>query len=361
VASLGLPIAWIALLALAKDPAAAAGEPIPFRVEFEAPAGCSDVEVFYAGVLSRSDRARRAGPNEAGLRLGVRLARAGNKVYGELRVLDGRGEGDTRKMEGVRCDEVVEVLSLTAALAIDPAARLSPARPAARAAAPNTPFAAPPAPSPPVAAAAPSPPAETPPPPPPETPPVTEPAASAAIEAQPREPSSVGVVLGVTTLGATVVSQSFNFGGALSVGLAGVRDAGAGPSVSLSGLYLSNDLVQSATDVAITVAGAALTGCPGFSLGSSVVLEPCARAMGGWLSATGRGVTDPMSKSRSWWTVGALGRLAVAFGGGFALEIEAGFAVPLVRREFFTETPERTVGATPTISAMAGIGLSRRL
>jgi hypothetical protein len=353
----------MALLALAKDPAAAAGDPIPFRVEFEAPAGCSDVEVFYAGVLSRSDRARRAGPNEGGLRLGVRLARAGNKVYGELRVLDGRGEGDTRKMEGVRCDEVVEVLSLTAALAIDPAARLTPARPAARPAAPNTPSAAaPPAPpSPPVAAAPPSPPAEAPPPPAPETPPPTEPVEAVTIEPQPREPSSVGVVLGVTTLGATVVSQSFNFGGALSARLAGIRDAGAGPSLSLSGLYLSNDLVQSATGVAIIVAGAALTGCPGWSIGSSVVLEPCARAMGGWLTAMGRGVTDPTSKSRSWWTVGALGRLAVAFGGGFALEIEAGFAVPLVRREFFTETPERTVGATPTISAMAGIGLSRRL
>jgi hypothetical protein len=359
----GFPIAWIALLALAKDPAAA-GDPIPIRVEFDAPAGCPDVEAFYAGVLTRSDRARRAGAREEGVRLGVRLTRAGGKVHGELRVLDGRSDSDTRKMEGVRCDEVVEVLSLTAALAIDPAARMTPSRPAARAAPGATTAAAPAAP--PATTPAPPPASPTPPPPPPteiETPPPapTPPAATAAADAGRSAPSTLGFSLGASTLGAMVISPSFAFGGAVSARFGRIRDDGAGASISIAALYLSNDLLQPATDLATALTGASLTACPGLGVGSTVVLEACARVIGGWLAATGRGVTNPSSIGRSWWSAGAIARLGILLGAGFSLEAEAGLGVPLVRRTFFTETPEVTVGETPTISAMAGIGVARRL
>ena len=63
-------------------------------------------------------RARRAAPGEDALHLGVRLTRVGNKVRGELRMMDGPGDGDTRRVDGESCDAVVEVLSLTAALAL---------------------------------------------------------------------------------------------------------------------------------------------------------------------------------------------------------------------------------------------------
>ena len=52
------------------------------------------------------------------MRLGVRLTRAGKKVRGELKLIEAAGEGDTRRVEGESCDAVVEVLSLTAALAL---------------------------------------------------------------------------------------------------------------------------------------------------------------------------------------------------------------------------------------------------
>jgi hypothetical protein len=337
------------LLGVAKDPVAGATAPIPIRVEFEAPAGCSDVEAFYAGVLSRSDRARRAGAGEDGLRLGVRLTRAGGKVHGELRVLDGRGETDTRKMEGVRCDEVVEVLSLTAALAIDPAARLAPARPPAKGPA------APPAP----VATESLPPAEPPPPPPePPPPPVT---VTSPPDRDAGPPRTFGLGLGASTFGAQIIAPAINLGGAISLRLARFNGDAPGPSLTVAGLYLSNDLVQSATEVAITLVGASVTACPGWTAGRTIVIEPCAHAIGGRVTGTGRGLTNPDSVNRSWWSVGALARASIMLGAGFSLELEAGFGVPLTQRRFESTTPERTVGESTAISGLAGIGVSRRM
>ena len=356
----GIVVAGIALLAVAKEPVAAGNAPIPIRVEFEAPAGCSDVEAFYAGVLARSDRARRAATGEDGLRLGVRLTRAAGKVHGELRLLDGRGETDTRKMEGVRCDEVVEVLSLTAALAIDPAARLAPLRPPRGTAAPNAPVATatPPRTSPAAPPEPPPPPEPQPPTPEPPTPPLAVPAPTEPDTARPR---TFGLGLGASTVGAQIIAPAVNLGGAISLRLARFRDDVPGPSLTIAGLYLSNDLVQSATDVATTLVGASVTACPGWSAGRTIVIEPCAQAIGGRLTASGRGLTDPDSVNRSWWSVGALARASIVLGGGFSLELEAGFGVPLTQRRFVSTTPERTVGETPAISGVAGLGVSRRL
>ncbi len=343
----GTEIAWLVLFAVAKDPVAGVGEPIPFRVEFEAPAGCSDVEAFYTGVLSRSDRARRAQSGEHGLRLSVRLTRVAGQVIGELRVLDGRGETDTRKVEGVRCDEVVEVLSLTAALAIDPAARFAPAHPAGKPPAP--PPSTPPEPAPP--------PPDPPPPEPPPPPPIATPPA----DTDDGEPRAFALGLGASAVGGQLIAPTVDFGGALSLRLTRFRGDRAGPSLTVAALYLSNDLVQSASDVAITLVGAHIVACPGLSAGSTVVVEPCAQAVGGRLTANARGLTDPGSASRSWWSVGALARASVALGAGFVLELEAGLGVPLTRRQFSTSTPERVVGETPAISGLLGLGVSRRL
>jgi hypothetical protein len=77
VAGPGLAVlALFPLAALAHGAAAPASEAIPFRVEFDAPAGCSSADAFYAGVMARSDRVRRAASAEEGVRLGVRIRRA---------------------------------------------------------------------------------------------------------------------------------------------------------------------------------------------------------------------------------------------------------------------------------------------
>ena len=91
-----------------------------------------------------------------------------------------------------------------------------------------------------------------------------------------------------------------------------------------------------------------------------MTLQPCARAIGGLLDASGRSLTNPSSITRTWWSAGALLRLGVRLG-DFSVELEGGATVPLAKRTFITTTPEGTVGETPTISPMVTLGLSRSL
>jgi hypothetical protein len=90
-------------------------------------------------------------------------------------------------------------------------------------------------------------------------------------------------------------------------------------------------------------------------------LQPCAQLIGGWMDASGRGITNPSSVGRTWWSAGALLRLGAHLGADFILELEAGATVPLVERRFRITTPERVVGGTPTIAPMVALGLSRSL
>jgi hypothetical protein len=136
---------------------------------------------------------------------------------------------------------------------------------------------------------------------------------------------------------------------------------GPGASVGLTLLYVQNDFVQSADAVAVRWMAASATGCPGWGAGRTVWVQPCAQAIGGWLSATGLGLSNPSSVGRTWWSVGALLRFGVDLGAGFSVELDAGASVPLVGHRFITTTPEETVGETPTISPMVAVGLQRSL
>ncbi|HVV49041.1 MAG TPA: glycerol kinase, partial [Polyangia bacterium] len=60
-----MPLPGIGLLALLAFAPPGAPASVPVRVEFEAPAGCSDAEAFFSGVLSRASHVRRARPGEA--------------------------------------------------------------------------------------------------------------------------------------------------------------------------------------------------------------------------------------------------------------------------------------------------------
>ncbi|HVY37913.1 MAG TPA: hypothetical protein VHM31_08255, partial [Polyangia bacterium] len=82
--------------------------------------------MFWGGISSRTERARAARPGEPAMRMTVRLTRAGAKVHGELRINNPGGHSEARRVDGATCAEVVQSLSLTAALAIDPLAAATP-------------------------------------------------------------------------------------------------------------------------------------------------------------------------------------------------------------------------------------------
>jgi hypothetical protein len=116
-------------LAVAASAVAAAGADAgakPVAVDFQAPEGCSGANKFFASLRSRTAHVRRAEGAEPRTSLEIRLGRERGSVTGELRIIDNRGETETRKMQGPSCDDVVQALALTAALALDPTALIAP-------------------------------------------------------------------------------------------------------------------------------------------------------------------------------------------------------------------------------------------
>jgi len=382
---------------------------VPVRVEFDAPSGCSDGEAFFAGVLARTRHVHRARPGETAVRLTVRVTRVGARVHGELRVNEAGGDAETRRVDGATCAEVVQVLSLTAALAIDPTANLlGPAVPDKPPAAPS-PVRAPPsagaAPSPgratPAASAVPvaaplssQPSSSSPPAAPPATPtaqpaappasaipegpspaaPASEPptptvaltpAPAATVPAEPRrEPARAsGPRFGASMVAARVLTSSVGLGASLWGRLGITTHEGLTPSVTFVALYLPGDFFGSGDNLGIGWLALGATGCPGWAPGGRVRIEPCARLTVGILSATDHSVNTPRSVTRWWGSAGAVVRLTAPVGGGLMLELDAGVDLPFVTRRFITTTTvtNQPVGETTSVSPTLAIGLSHSL
>ena len=382
VTSAGIGL-W-ALVALAQTGPAAS---VPVRVEFDAPPGCSDGEAFFAGVLARTRHVHRARPGETPVRLTVRVTRAGARVRGELRVNESGAEAETRRVDGATCAEVVQVLSLTAALAIDPRASLGPVvaeKPPAGAGPATTPAPSPgptaptsgaPAPTPGAPTAQPAaPPAGA----PGETRPGVGPAALApqppTVELEPppaalpvgptREPRRAdGPRFGASVIAARVLASSMSLGGSLWGRLGTSTRGGLTPSVTLAALYLPGDFFESGDDLGIGWIALAATACPGWAPGGRIRVEPCGRLTAGVLSVTDHSVNTPRSVVRWWGSAGAAVRLTAPLGAGLMLDVDAGVDFPFVTRRFITTTAvtNQPVGETASVSPTLSIGLSHSL
>jgi hypothetical protein len=380
--ALGGGILVLAVLVVAPGTAIASPRAVAIRVDFDAPVGCSDAEAFRRGVAARLDRSADA-ELVATTRLQVRITRTADHVAGELRLLRAPDATDTRQVEGTSCDEVVGVLALTAALALQrpgaQPARAAPAREApptprtvAREASP--PAAAPARPRTPPASGAEAPrstvagvpaaPASPPPPPPnidrapPTTTAVVNTPTTTPEPAAPRTHIEIGAGAAV----GRVLAPGLNLGGAVMLGVARERAGRLSLSLRLAWLYLPRDLLRPGDEVAASWAGVALTACPGWGMRrGGFEGQACARAIGGWIAASDRAVTNPRPAGRTWWGAGALLRGGVPIGAGFSIELEAGVDALLVERHFITTTPLRAVAETPPVSVLVGLGLSRRL
>ncbi|HEX6766197.1 MAG TPA: hypothetical protein VF103_11980 [Polyangiaceae bacterium] len=311
------------LVALGLPAAGSVEAPTPIRIVFDAPADCSTAEAFYQGVRSRTDRVRRAETGETGTELGVRVTKTSGRVHGELNLTGEHGESDRRVVDGETCDEVVEALSLTAALALDPTARVSP-RPAP--------------PTPPPRASAPEP-----------CPPPPAPVAA---------PTSFQLGLHARAVVAEVVTPSASFGGSFGATVSPVASLPTGPRFGFVVAYLANDLVTSPEHFSTNLTTLGLTACPlRFDIASGVFVDPCLVAKGGMLEARGLGVSNPAWVVRSYWSIGAEVVLDVGLGAGFSLELAPSLDVPLVKRRFVSGEPPEAVGETPAVSAGVSLGI----
>ncbi len=291
------------------------------RIELDAPADCATAEAFYENVRARTERVRPVIEGETGVRVIVRLTRVGAKSHGELRVIGENGESDTRRVDGTSCTEVVQALSLTVALAIDPNVVLAQPEPTAE------------------------------PPEPPLLPPPVEPPAE-----PPPEPK-LETHVGLSALAMGQVSPTVSFGGALSLRF--VMPWKTASSFGIAIQHLQNDVFSSADNLSVRSTMLALSACPKrFGSPDLFAIEPCITGLGGSLGVSGRDIANSISTARSYFALGGSAIGSAALGKGFAVELSFGFAVPFVKRRFVVLEPRRQVGETPPISALGGVGLT---
>jgi hypothetical protein len=290
---------------------------IAFRVDYVAPASCPDADAFSVLVRAHTKRVREAGEGEPAQTLRVELRESEGSVLGQLTAERDGETSDVRALRGRTCADVVSALALTAALSLDPSARLSlPPPPPAQAQMP--------------------------------APATTVPSAMPARRLSAR----VGATAGL----ARIVSP----GVMPFIGVAGEVEATRSwrPAVRLSLLGASNAL---ATDRAATFSWIALEleVCPfQLPLGLRAGLAPCGAAQGGVLRAAGRGEPTIYTESRLWTGAGASAHLPVAISPRWVIDLGAGILVPFRERDFRIEDPTRPLARTAAISWRAGLGSS---
>jgi hypothetical protein len=325
-------------------------------VEFDAPEGCSSATTFLKTLRSRTDRVREAEGDEPRTTLHVRLVRARGNVVGELRMEDEQGATDTRRVQGANCDEVVQALSLTAALALDPSALLSgtggsldPNGTAiqgdtAKADSTSTDQAA----QPPVKpeASERKPPAEA------GKKPGTDEAGSRENRPLPSLELHAGPV------GSAILEGSGSPGLMASVRKYLGGDGVFRPGLGLAVFYFRNDVLDTPDTAQASLAGLAATACPLRVPAGIMTFQPCTSLLAGRLSVSGRQVVHTSTAAELWLSVVASVRAAAYLGHGFSLELEGGIDMPLIKRRFFTTVPNHVVAETPSISPILALGLS---
>ncbi len=346
---------YLLLILAAAVPEAETGKK-PVEVQFEGPAGCGGTGSFFASLRSRMEHVRIAEDDESRTTLQVRLSRERTRVVGELRIIDDSGTTDMRKVQGMSCDDVLQALSLTAALALDPTAVLSVSpmgsdKDATTAGAPAGPEPPPPS----RADEAPAPVAEK-----PAAPPAPKPSEpSVTVSAAPPPPRHVpSVEVGAGLVGLSLLSGGSSLGAALSL----YKSLGSGevfrPAVGLTLIYARNDVHHTPSPAAATLLAAGISVCPVRVNASVLALQPCAALWGGVLEAAGRSLTQEERVSRLWLSTGLSLRSLVSLGHGLALQVEGGFQVPFLRRRYFATVPSNVIAETPTLSPVVGVSLT---
>jgi hypothetical protein len=343
----------------------------PVQIEFDAPDGCSGAQAFFNTLHSRTDRVRQASGDEARTTIFVRVTRSRGRVIGELRMVDKRGPAESRRVQGANCEDVVQALSLTAALVLDPTAMLpvgggassptgsgegdtsSASNGSTEQADANK--------SPGGATAEPA----LPPPAKPPVEPVTQTRAErppAPAQEEPQETEHDIPVpdyeLSAGGIGLAVLSGTVSPGVAVALRTIMSGEGVLRPSIGLAFAYVRNDVLRSPEAAQVKLAWAAASVCPLRLSASILTAQPCAMVMSGWLSASGRQVLYPSTVDRLWLSAGGTLRLSAWLGYGFSVELEGGLSVVMLRRRLFTTLPRNVVAETPTFSPIGGMGIA---
>ena len=332
----------LALPAILHALAALAADSVPIRVNYDAPASCPNQDAFFDAVRARTERVRKAQGNEPRVDVNVRVIRSDRGFHGEMREVVNQGETAARSVDGETCKEVVEALSFTVALSLDPEAHAPSVAEAAGATPKATPSASSPAPGTPATAAAPG---------------TNVLIAPPALSAQ---SAPLELEVGLSALGTVVETAGFATGGALSVMLLREANASTSSAVQLSLLFASTGLLTAPDDHRTRFGALALDACPFRHRSGSWEIAPCALGTVGFMELTGRGVAQPATVDRAWFSAGLDLQLSWLLGRGIVFEGALGATIPLVKHRYYTNTPEQVIAATPAISPLVRAGLGYR-
>jgi len=319
----------LALPAIVHALAALAADAVPIRINYDAPASCPNQDAFYDAVRARTERVRKAQGNEPRVDVNVRVTRNDRSYHGEMREVVNQSETSAPGVDGGTCKEVIEALSFTVALSLDPDAH------------------------------PPLPPDATPPTPKPAAPVAAAPSVPAKVQPAPAAPP-LEVELGLSVLSTVVESAGFASGASLSGMLLRQANASRGSSVQLSVLYAGTGTLTAPDDHRMRFGALALDACPFRHRSGSWELAPCALGEIGFLEMTGRGVAEPATVNRAWLSAGVDFQAAYLLGRGVVFEGALGATVPLLPHTYYTNTPDQVVASTAVVSPLLRLGLGYR-
>jgi hypothetical protein len=303
-----------------------------FRLSYDAPAACPSEAAFFDAIQARTEHVRRASADESALEASVRVSRTERGFVGEVRETLNGTESSARTVDGKTCKEVVEALSLTIALSIDPNAHapIEKSPPSA-----PEPGACPPAPA---VTPAPAP------------APITAPLASPPLELE----------LGLGVLATETLTSELSAGAALSGTFLKRTGEARLASLEFSLWFATTGVLAPPSNHEARFEGLSLDACPARFEFGSIELGPCALVTAGALEAKGRGVSMPSTVEHAWWSAGLDFQWSVLLGGGLVLESALGGGVPLAKRRFYLSQPGHVVAETPLVSPVLRLGLGYR-
>lgn len=291
---------------------------------YRSPEGCPSGEIFMQKVRARLARSRTAA---AGRTLSVQIVVSGGAYLGKLSLIESDGRSTTKSLEGHNCEELVDALSLVAALAVE-----SDDREPARAVPPTAPSSAPTA-APPPSGLPPTPPV------PPETRPETQ--SPRAVDGLPANRATGSTVPSRTELevgGAFAVGPAPAplYGGVLSLVWEAPGDGWFHPALQLGGAAAFAPDVSVSLGTArfawLTVRAAAYL--VRWRLGRDVVVQGGAIGDVGVLLARGLETLAPANSSRTWVSLGLSASLEIPLGSRFAVRPVMGIEAPLRRDRY---------------------------
>jgi hypothetical protein len=282
-------------------PSVRAADEKPFRLDYQAAAGCPSREDLIAKLRSRSRRLveSRAAETE----VSIALTRAGERFAGRSRVALPDGVR-VRSLDGATCEEVADALALIVALNLDPDAGSDDSAPDQQ---PNEPNPTPPAPEP--------------------APPSTAHVWSAVLGA------------GLTLRSGVVPNAEPGF---YAFAEADSEGEGVAPSLRLAVARVTGEKRGAAGTGDFAWTAVSLEGCPlGTPARGAWRLRPCAAFEVGGLHAEGRGLTLPKSPTRLWLAPALVARGTWQPTPLLRLEATLGASFPLSRPSFVFDSGER--------------------